>query len=61
MRTCFRGAALRLTGTRGDRGLTAGQRRAVAARSLEDMEEELAALVALGGGGGVSCSSNSSS
>ena len=41
MRTCFRGAALRLTGTRGDRGLTAGQRRAAAARTLADLEEEL--------------------
>ena len=53
MRTCFRGAALPLTGKHWDLGLTSGQRRAVAARTLADLEEQLAALVALGGGGGV--------
>ena len=52
MRTCFRGAALRLTGKHWDRGLSAEERRDVAARTLEDLEEEMAALVALGGGGG---------
>jgi hypothetical protein len=51
IRTCLRGAALRLTGKHWNRGLTAGQRRAVAARTLADLEEELAALVAPGGGG----------
>jgi len=49
MLTCIRGAALRLTGKNWDRGLTAGHRRAVAARTLADLEEELAALVTSGG------------
>jgi hypothetical protein len=49
--TCLRGAALRLTGKHWDRGLTAGQRRDVAARTLADLEEELAALAASGGSG----------
>jgi hypothetical protein len=33
--------------------LSAEQRRDVAARTLEDLEEKTAAVVALGGGGGV--------
>jgi hypothetical protein len=51
--TCLRGSALRLTGKHWDRGLTAGQRRAVAVRTLAELEEELAALVASGGSGDV--------
>ena len=42
-----------LTGKHWDRGLTAGQRRAVAVRTLAELEEELAALVASGGSGDV--------
>jgi len=37
---------MRLTGKHWDRGLTARQRRAVAARDAADYEEELAALQA---------------
>jgi len=39
---------LRLTGKHWDSCLTAGQRRAVAARDLADVEEEWAALAAPG-------------
>ena len=39
---------MRLTGKRWDRCLTAGQRRAMAARDLADVEEERAALAAHG-------------
>ena len=49
---CLRGAALRLTGKHWDRGMTAAQRRAVAARDLADVEEERAAAVVSGAGGG---------
>ena len=52
MLTVLRGAALRLTGKHWDRGLTVAQRHAVAVRTLEDQEEELAALAALAASGG---------
>ena len=44
--TCLHSAAMRVTGKHWDCGLTAGQRRAVAARDAADYEEELAALQA---------------
>jgi len=44
--TCPRSAAMRLTGKHWDRGLTAGHRRAMAARDAADYEEELATLQA---------------
>jgi len=40
MLTVLRAAAMRLTGKHWDRGLSAGQRRAVAARDAADAEEE---------------------
>ena len=51
MLACLRGAAFRLNCKHWDRGLTAGQRRAVAARDLADEEEERAALEVPGAGG----------
>ena len=46
MLTVLRAAAMRLTGKHWDRGLSAGQRRAVAARDAADAEEERASLQA---------------
>ena len=51
MLTILRGAALRLTGKHWDRGLTVAQRHAVAVRTLEDQEEELAALAVVAASG----------
>ena len=53
MLTCLRAGALRLTGKHWDRGLTAAQRRAVAARDLADEEDERDALAGAGAGGDV--------
>ena len=44
---CLRGAASRLTGRHWDRGLTTGQRRALAARGIADEEEVREAWAAL--------------